>query len=116
MYDDNGVSEIFSELNKVSGNALDIAVKQWKYGTNGDLGLYDNKFFKHVLQQLGPDLIYLLNIVIYLPNVLTACYVIPLYKNSIRDEVEDFRGITVLSTLGKLFTRILNNRLNISAE
>ena len=27
-----------------------------------------------------------------------------------------FRGITLLSTLGKLFTRILNNRLNKWAE
>ena len=28
------------------------------------------------------------------------------------DNVQSYRGITLLSTLGKLFTRIINNRLN----
>ena len=32
------------------------------------------------------------------------------------NEVANYRGITLLSTLGKLFTRILNNRLNKWAE
>ena len=36
-------------------------------------------------------------------------------KGSINN-VENYRGITLLSTLGKLFTRILNNRLTHWAE
>ena len=32
------------------------------------------------------------------------------------DDVSHFRGITLLSTLGKIFTRILNNRLTDWAE
>ena len=36
-------------------------------------------------------------------------------KGSIHD-VENYRGITLLSTLGKLFTRVLNNRLSDWAE
>ena len=32
------------------------------------------------------------------------------------NEVSNYRGVTLLSTLGKMFTRILNNRLNKWAE
>ena len=35
----------------------------------------------------------------------------PLHKKGKLDDVGDFRGITLLSALGKIFTRILNNRL-----
>ena len=31
-------------------------------------------------------------------------------------DVENYRGITLLSTLGKLFTRVLNNRLGERTE
>ena len=43
-------------------------------------------------------------------------YVIPLHKKGNANEVENYRGITLLSTLGKLFTRVINNRLNEWAE
>ena len=36
-------------------------------------------------------------------------------KGSIND-VENYRGITLLSTLGKLFSRVINNRLSDWAE
>ena len=35
-----------------------------------------------------------------------------IHKKGSVDNVQNYRGITLLSTLGKLFTRILNNRLN----
>ena len=40
----------------------------------------------------------------------------PLHKKGSLDDVSSFRGITLLSTLGKLFTRILNSRLTSWAE
>ena len=42
--------------------------------------------------------------------------IIPIFKKGDTNEVSNYRGITLLSTLGKLFTRILNNRLNSLAE
>ena len=42
--------------------------------------------------------------------------VVPLHKKGSLDVVNNFRGITLLSILGKLFTRILNNRLTGWAE
>ena len=38
-------------------------------------------------------------------------WIVPLHKKGDTDDVNNYRGITLLSTLGKLFTRILNNRL-----
>jgi len=32
------------------------------------------------------------------------------------DDVGNYRGITLLSTVGKLFTKVLNYRLNVWAE
>ena len=42
--------------------------------------------------------------------------IIPLHKKGPLDNVNNFRGITLLSKLGKLFTRILNNRLTDWAD
>ena len=42
--------------------------------------------------------------------------IIPLHKKGSINNVDNYRGITLLSTLGKLFTRILNNWLICWAE
>ena len=42
--------------------------------------------------------------------------VIPIHKKGSKNTVDNYRGITLLSVLGKLFTRILNNRLSFWAE
>ena len=42
--------------------------------------------------------------------------VIPIHKKGSKNTVDNYRGITLLSVLGKLFTRILNNRLNFWAK
>ena len=42
--------------------------------------------------------------------------IIPIHKNRSKVNVENYMGITLLSVFGKLFTRILNNRLTAWAE
>ena len=39
-----------------------------------------------------------------------------LHKKGYTDDVCNYRGITLLSTFGKLFTKVLNDRLNVWAE
>ena len=46
----------------------------------------------------------------------TEGYIVPIHKKGSINNVDNYRGITLLSTLGKLFTRILNSRLMEWAE
>ena len=43
-------------------------------------------------------------------------YIVPLHKHGSINDTENYRGITLLSVLGKIFTRILNDRLSKWAE
>ena len=52
----------------------------------------------------------------HFPEEWSEGYIIPLHKKGSINEVENFRGITLLSTLGKLFSRTINNRLSEWAE
>ena len=45
------------------------------------------------------------------PQEWSEGYVIPLHKKGSLNDVENYRGITLLSALGKVFTRMINNRL-----
>lgn len=43
-------------------------------------------------------------------------FIVPLHKKGNTENVENYRGITLLSVVGKLFTNVLNTRLNDWAE
>ena len=74
-----------------------------------------NEFIKYCPEDLIPVLAKLFNIVLdtgIIPSNWTIGVIKPLYKNKgdIND-VNNYRGITLLSCIGKLFTSILNSRL-----
>ena len=81
-----------------------------------------SKYKKQKLTQLFVVLPYLYNLfnrildLGYFPKAWSEGYILPLHKKGKLDDVNNFRGITLLSTLGKLFSRILNNRLTLWAE
>ena len=52
----------------------------------------------------------------YFPDSRFEGYVIPLHKRGEINDANIYRGITLLSCIDKLFTRILNNRLCKWAE
>ena len=63
---------------------------------------------------LAPILVNLFNKLFeneYFPEEWSEGYVIPLHKKGSINDVENYRGITLLSALGKLFSRLINNRL-----
>ena len=73
-----------------------------------------NEFFLHGIHVLPPYLHKIFNVVLdngYFPQCWSDGYIVPVYKKGHISKVENYRGITLLSTLGKLFTSVLNNRL-----
>ena len=52
----------------------------------------------------------------YFPESWAEGYIVPIFKKGDKEEASNYRGITLWSTVGKLFTRILNGRLNDWAE
>ena len=46
------------------------------------------------------------------PEIWSEGCIIPIHKKSDTDNLDNYRGIILLSCLGKLFTRILNKRFN----
>ncbi len=50
------------------------------------------------------------------PDSWSDGHIIPLHKKGNINSTNNYRGITLVSTVGKLFTRVLNNRLSAWAE
>ena len=95
------------------------AIKQLKTNKSGGPDKLINEMFIHSKNVLVPTLCNLFNKLFEIgkfPDDWFEGYVIPLHKKGNANEVENYRGITLLSTLGKLFTRVINNRLNEWAE
>ena len=78
-----------------------------------------NEFFINGNEYLSPTLCNLFNKLYeigYFPETWTEGYIIPLHKKGSINDVENYRGITLLSVLGKLFSKVINNRLSEWAE
>ena len=74
-----------------------------------------NEFIKHCPNELISVIVKLFNVILdsgITPSDWTIGIIKPLYKNKgdIND-INNYRGITLLSCLGKLFTSVINTRL-----
>ena len=111
---------MFDELNIVISEVeIHNAINQLKLGKPGGPDNVLNDFFRYGTDVLMPYLYKLFKTVFdkgYFQEKWIDGFIVPLHKKGTKAEVENYRGITLLSTFGKLFTRILNNRLNEWAE
>jgi hypothetical protein len=115
------ITEYNIELNQdITEAEVLYAVKSLKNNKacGGDLIL--NEFLKHATVKLMPVFVRICNIVFHsgiVPDSWSEGYICPIYKNKGNpDDVDNYRGITILSCYGKLFTCILNNRLHTYLE
>ena len=95
------------------------AISQLKTNKSSGPDRLINEFFINGKSVLLPTLCNLFNKIFEIglfPESWSEGYVIPLHKKGSINEVENYRGITLLSVLGKLFTRVINNRLGEWAE
>ena len=94
-------------------------LKQLKYNMGAGPDKMINEFFIHGANILLPYFDVLFNIIFSnrnFPQDWSLDEIIALHKKGSMNNVDNYRGRTLLSTLGKLFMRILNNRLTDWAE
>ena len=119
-YEQGDFNIMFEELNSViSEEEIVKAIKELKLNRSAGPDLLINEFFIYGKDVLLRVLNMLFNKIFelgYFPESWSEGHVIPLHKKGSINNVENYRGITLLSTLSKLFTRLLNNRLTQWAE
>ena len=117
---DSEIQVMFSERDvEITKEEIIKSIRQLKNGKSGGLDKLLNEFFTHGQHVLLPCLHPLFNKLLisgYFPSSWSEGYIIPLHKKGDVNNVNNYRGITLLSVLGKLFTGIVNNRLTDWAE
>ena len=111
---------MFLELDlPISLEEIQNGIKQLKLGKSGGPDRFINEFLIYGKDILSSFLQKMFNTLFnkgYFPASWSEGYVVPIHKKGNIDRVENDRGITLLSVIGKFFTRILNNRLTQWAE
>ena len=119
-YAENEFNIMFAELNlDFTQEEVLNAIKQLKLNKSGGPDMLINEFLiygKHIFTSTLCNLFNQIFASGYFPEDWSEGYLIPLHKKGSLNDVGNYRGITLLSILGKLFTRILNNRLTDWAE
>ena len=105
--------------NPIDMNELDKAINSLKREKSAGHDSILNEFIIHASLSVKVLILLLFNIILKLehfPAFWAVGTVVPIFKKGDKNDVNNYRGITLLSCLGKLFTRILNNRLHTWAE
>ena len=102
---------MFEELN-VNIKNIEISKACWELNLNrsGGPDYLINDCFKYGATYFMTYLNKLFNKILdsgYFPEKLSEKYVIPVHKKGDMNNPANYRGITLLSVMGKLFTRIL---------
>ena len=107
---------IFNELDfAITENEIEKAIRSLKNSKASGLSMIINEMVKYGQLTLTPLLCKLFNLVfssgIY-PNIWSIGYITPLHKSGSTSDPSNYRGITLSDIIGKLFNRVLNNRLS----
>lgn len=117
----NGELDVmFHELDvEISLGEIRKGIQSLKCNKSSGPDLFLNEFLKYGINSLIEYLYVLFNRIFdtgIFPEAWGEGYIIPLHKKGSTENFENYRGITLLSVIGKLFTNILNTRLNEWAE
>ena len=98
---------------------VQAAIKRLKKGKASAFDSLSNDILIASSKSISPILASLFSKLIkfhYFPKLWTTGIIIPLHKGGELDDPNNYRGITLNSCLSKLFTLILNDRLNLFCE
>ena len=103
-YEQNEFSVMFDELNlPIDDDSLLTDIIDLKTYKSGGPDMYINEFFINDKQVLSPYLLTPFNKILdigYFPDAWSEGFIVPLHKKGSINEVNNYRGITLLSTLG----------------
>jgi hypothetical protein len=111
----NQTNMIFPQLDTaITDGEIDSAIKDLKSCKQHGVYLLINEYFIYGSEILTPCLNKLFNAILdsgYFPRHWCEGIIVPIYKSGETGDTNNYRGITLLSCLSKLFTKIVNNRL-----
>lgn len=115
------MANLNEEINQpISAAEILTAVKNLKNNKSAGIDNVINEHLKVTIDHMLPIYIKLFNLILdsgLIPSNWTLGSILPIYKNKgSKNEPQNYRPITLLSCFGKLFTAIINKRLNIYAE
>ena len=120
LFDAEAAEQVNEEINQtITIEEIEKYVKTLKNGKPAGIDSVLNEHIKSTFHILGPVYVKLFNIILdsgILPEVWTLGVIKPIYKQKedIRKS-ENYRPITLVSCLGKLFTGIISSRLKVNA-
>ena len=102
---------MYEELNySITTEETINAIKSLKYGKSAGPDLLINECYINACGALTDKLTLLFNIVLnsgYFPNTWTEGVIVPIHKKGSKNLVDNYRGVTLLSTAGFHFGLIL---------
>ena len=105
---------------EITVEEIHLRVKELKNGKACGTDNILNEFLKATFSEMKLVYADLFNRVLstgQIPEAWTIGMIMPIYKNKgDKGDFDSYRGITILSCLGKLFTSVINARLNIYAN
>ena len=110
----------FSELDApISRSEIKNAIKRLNIDKSAGSDNLINEYFKNAAEILLDPLLILFNKILdsrSFPKNWATGLIVPLHKKGDYDDPNNYRGITLISCFAKLFTSILNERLNLWAQ
>ena len=121
---DRAHNEVIEEVDKLLNRPFSSAevskcIRKLKNGKSYGFDNILNEFIKSTEKCMLSIYVKLFNIVLQtgiVPDDWVKGMIIPLFKKGEHNNVDNYRGITILSCLGKLFTSVINNRLTEFVE
>ena len=104
---------------EVTFDELSNEIKNLKRSKSSGHDAVINEFLIHAPDYIKCFLVLIFNAIIsleYIPENWCIGTIVPVFKSGDQGEVNNYRGITLISVLCKLFTKIMNSRLNKWAE
>ena len=98
---------------------LEKGIKDLKRHKSSGVDLILNEFLVHASYGVTLLISMIFNNILkleYFPKCWAKGDIIPIFKSGDKKSAHNYRGITLLSCMGKLFTRIMNTRLSTYVE